>query len=306
MKRNYFIFLFIFVFIISGCTKENKEPPHIQKQETAFSGVKSKDGKINILIVGIDSRGEKSSRSDSIMIAQYDQKRQTVQVASIMRDSFVFIPTYKHGYHKINTAYFLGGPELLRKTIKENFHIDVEHYMAIDFDAFIKIVDLIAPEGIEVDIKQNIIEDMGLNLQPGIQRLHGKELLAYARFRHDNESDFGRVRRQQEILNALKDEFTSQTNHINGILQLTKTGQELLKYVDTDMNIGTILSLSGDVLLNQVKSIHTIRIPIKNSFEDKTYDYAGRVLDLDINKNRDALKQFFDGGSETKIEERNN
>lgn len=317
LKQRCFLFLALLLLLVSssGCNQEHipKQKKHSTNntidtppQHLPFHGVKSEKGKMNILIVGIDSRGEKHSRSDSIMIAQYDSIHQKVQVASIMRDCFVFIPTYKQKYNKINTAYFLGGPELLRQTIKDNFQIDVEHYVAIDFQGFIKIVDMVAPEGIEVDVKQTIIEDMNLDLQPGIQRLHGQELLAYARFRHDGESDFGRVRRQQEIITALKEEFTSQLNNFDGILRLTKTGQEVMDYVETDMPLSTVLTLSGEILFNQIKSIHTMRIPIQNSYEDKQYNHAGRVLDLDVGKNRDALKQFFNGGDETKVEEKEN
>jgi polyisoprenyl-teichoic acid--peptidoglycan teichoic acid transferase len=112
--------------------------------------VKEDIDQINILLLGIDSRGEEHSRTVTIMIAHYDAKNHQPKLVSIMRDSYVNIPG--HGKQKINAAYAFGGPELLRKTIKENFDIDVNYYAIVDFKGFPKVVDPIAPNGIEVDI----------------------------------------------------------------------------------------------------------------------------------------------------------
>ncbi|MBO9128823.1 LCP family protein [Bacillus sp. 165] len=262
-------------------------------KQVPFHGVKDKQGRLNILIVGVDSRGEKRSRSDAIMIAQYDPKSKKAKLVSIMRDSYVKIPNYSKEYNKINTSYYLGGADLLRQTIKENFGIDVEHFLAIDFKGFVKVVDMIAPEGIEVDMKKEIIADMGLNVEPGRQRLHGKELLAYARFRHDAESDFGRVKRQQEVLTALKDTFTNELSTLEGMFKLPGVGQELMNYIDTDMDFQTLIAIGGSVLLNPIAQIETMRIPLNASYEDIRYDHAGAVLELDFEKNKQALKEFL-------------
>lgn len=294
------IIVFCLVFFLTGCkTDKTQTPadPHANhtppQQNSPFQGVKSEQGQLNILVLGVDSRGEEQARSDSIMITQYDPKAKKVRIASIMRDSYVTIPNYSMNSNKINMAYYLGGPELLRKTIQQNFGIDVEHFVAIDFEGFVHVVDTIAPEGIEVNIKQQIIDDMGLALQPGRQRLHGKDLLAYARFRHDAESDFGRVKRQQEVLQALKDAFANKVSSLDGMFQLPGIGQELLKYVDTDMDIQTMLTVGGSLLLNPVEDVETIRIPVDAGYEDKFYEHAGAVLQLDFQKNKEALKEFF-------------
>lgn len=290
------IIIFCLVLFLTGCKTDTIQTPanHTQPlQNSPFQGVKSEQGQLNILVLGIDSRGEEQARSDSIMIAQYDPKAKKVRIASIMRDSYVTIPNYSMNSNKINMAYYFGGPELLRKTIQQNFGIDVEHFVAIDFEGFIHVVDTVAPEGIEVNIKQQIIDDMGLKLQPGRQRLHGKDLLAYARFRHDAESDFGRVKRQQEVLQALKDAFVNKVSSLDGMFQLPSIGQELLKYIDTDMDIQTMLTVGGSLLLNPIEDVETIRIPVNNGYEDKFYEHAGAVLQLDFPKNKEALKEFF-------------
>ncbi|GAA3330231.1 hypothetical protein GCM10020331_081970 [Ectobacillus funiculus] len=120
-----------------------------------------------------------------------------------------------------------------------------------------------------------------------------KDLLAYARFRHDAESDFGRVKRQQEVLQALKDTFVNKVSSLDGMFQLPGIGQELLKYIDTDMDMQTLLTVGGSLLLNPVEDVKTMRIPVDASYEDKFYEHAGAVLQLDFQKNKEALKRIF-------------
>ncbi len=104
-------------------------------------GVKDENGRINILLLGVDSRGEEKSRTDSMMIAQVDPKTNETKIVSLMRDMYVQIPGYK-GY-KLNTAFYLGGPELLRQTIKENFGIDVQYlWLQISKDLRNRLISL--------------------------------------------------------------------------------------------------------------------------------------------------------------------
>ncbi|MCI0767333.1 LCP family protein [Bacillus sp. TL12] len=273
------------IILLIGCEKANN--PH------SFHGVKQEKDVWNMLIIGSDSRGEQQARADTIMIAQYNKKENTAKLASIMRDSYVEIPSYDKKYNKINAAYYYGGPELLRKTIQHNLGIDVSHYVTIDFEAFVKIVDTVAPEGIDVNVTQTIIDDMGLHLQPGVQALHGKDLLKYARFRHDTESDFGRVKRQQEVLQALKQSFTDKIHSIDDILDLPIMAHKISPYVKTNLDIPTLLSLSNSIFRQPTTKIETMRIPIDNEYEPTLIEHAGSVLQIHPEKNKEAIQNFF-------------
>ncbi|MCL6158971.1 LCP family protein, partial [Enterococcus faecium] len=67
---------------------------------------------LNVALIGSDARSkDENGRSDSLMVAQYDQKTQQAKLISIMRDSYVDIPGY--GMDKINAAYSYGGVDLL-------------------------------------------------------------------------------------------------------------------------------------------------------------------------------------------------
>ncbi|MED3561730.1 LCP family protein [Bacillus xiapuensis] len=251
-----------------------------------FNGPEPQYGEINILLLGSDSRGEDHSRSDTLMIAHYNQKSHQLKLASIMRDTYVDVPG--HGKQKINAAFAFGGPELVRQTIKENFGIDINYYTVVDFDGFSKMVDIVAPKGIEVDIPYKMSYGIGMTLQPGKQVLHGKKLLGYVRFRHDRLSDFGRVERQQEALTKIKDQAVS----IHNLVQLPKLLGMADPYIDTNVDTGTMLSIGKGLITGNSEKMETLRIPVNNSYIDERAD-VGAVLKIDFEKNSQALKTFL-------------
>ncbi|WP_223590238.1 LCP family protein [Neobacillus bataviensis] len=258
-----------------------------EKVAKAFQGEDVKFGRINVLLLGSDSRGEEHSRTDSIMIAHYDQDTHQSKLISIMRDTYVNIPG--HGKQKINAAFAYGGPELLRQTIKENFDIDVNYYAIVDFEGFSKIADIIAPDGIEVDVPHEMTYGIGTTINPGKQTLHGDKLLGYVRFRHDKLSDFGRVQRQQEVISKLKD----QTLSIGSIIKLPKILGVIGPYVDTNLDTPTLFSLGKDLLTNQSNDLKTMRIPVDGSYTNEQFKNAGAVLSINLEQNKSALNEFL-------------
>ncbi|MCA1065380.1 LCP family protein [Rossellomorea sp. AcN35-11] len=262
-----------------------------------FNGKKDEHGKINILLLGSDTRGEEKSRTDTIMIAQYDPEQGEARLVSLMRDMYVDVPEY--GKHKLNTSYFLGGPELLRQTLKENFDVDVQYYALVDFKGFQKVVDVLAPNGIEMNVEKEMSTNINVTLEPGLQNLNGKELLGYARFRHDAEGDFGRVERQQEVIDALKDEMLS----LNGVSKIPKLMGTVSPFIETNIGSMDRISLAKEFVLNPVDDIETMRLPIDYSFENARYEGAGAVLDVDLEANTQALKDFLNGQEPKSYEE---
>lgn len=256
-----------------------------------FEGPEPQFGEINIMLLGSDARKDEDGRSDTLMIANYNQKTEKVKLVSIMRDTYVDIPGY--GMHKMNSAYTLGGPELVRQTIKENFDLDVHYYAMVDFNGFPKIADIIAPDGIEVDIPYTMSHGIYMTLHPGVQRLHGEQLLGYVRFRHDSQNDFGRVARQQEVLSKLKDEAVS----VHSLMNLPKLLGAADAYIDTNLDKMTMLSIGKGILDNKSEKIDTLRIPVDNSFKDSDVR-AGRVLEIDFDKNIEELNKFLEGSTE--------
>ncbi|KAB2338166.1 LytR family transcriptional regulator [Cytobacillus depressus] len=247
----------------------------------------------NFLLIGVDSRGEKDSRSDTIMLARYEPADKKMKLISLMRDSFVKIPDHPLHYSKLNHAYYLGGKDLLKRTVEENFGVKIDHMAIIDFNGFINMMDTIAPNGIDVVVTEAMIKDMNLQVKPGKQKLHGKDLLSYVRFRHDEMSDFGRVKRQQEVLISLKEQVINQFSTLEGIAKFPDIIKQAMQNVETDLKFDEAFSMGASFLLNPVNDIQTLRIPVANSFENKSYQHAGSVLQLDFHENEEAIKQFL-------------
>ncbi|MCC3648043.1 MULTISPECIES: LCP family protein [Cytobacillus] len=288
--------------ILSGCMSFQQKENNNARQETEI-GESEKVNKEpsaivnetkNFLLIGVDSRGEEDSRSDAIVLASYEPSGESIKLVSLMRDSYVKIPDYQYMYSKLNHAYYIGGKELLKDTIEQNFGVQIDHTAIIDFKGFTAMLDAIAPDGIEAEVSAAMIEDMGLDLEPGKQKLKGSDILSYVRFRHDGQSDFGRVDRQQEILIGLKDEVMNQFSSPAGLARFPEVISQAMKYVETDLKIEEALSLGVKFLMNPVNDIETLRVPVEDSYENKTYEHAGSVLQLDFEENSEALKQFLD------------
>ncbi|MCM3572485.1 LCP family protein [Mesobacillus subterraneus] len=282
----FMVGLFTIFQYIEGTYQAINQP--FQKAEAdSFQGEENTTEEVNVLLLGSDSRGEEGARTDSIMVAHYNPQTHKVKLISLMRDMYVNIP--EHGQQKLNAAYSFGGPELLRETIKLNLGLDIHHYAIVDFKGFVKAVDLLVPNGIEVDIPYEMSEGIGMTLEEGTQQLNGEELLGYVRFRQDRLSDFGRVQRQQEVVSKLKEEAVS----LNSVAKLPQLLDLLSTYVDTNVDTPTLLTIGKDILTNETGDIQTLRLPEDGSFENETYEGVGEVLEVDLDFNREALEEFL-------------
>ncbi|WP_042455186.1 LCP family protein [Neobacillus dielmonensis] len=252
-----------------------------------FEGQKDQYGDTNILLLGSDARGDEASRADTIMIAHYNEDKGTFKLTSIMRDSYVQIPGY--GKHKINSAFARGGPELMRQTIKQNFDIDLQYYAIVDFQGFVQLIDEAFPNGVEIDVEKKMTAYVDVPLQPGLQRLNGEEMLSYVRFRHDAVGDFGRVERQQKAVKAIGDQLAS----IQTVAKLPKLVGVVTPYINTNMDTSDMLFMAKDFFNDERGNVDTLRIPIDNSFTEKRVAKDGAVLDINLQKNKDALHEFI-------------
>lgn len=241
----------------------------------------------NILVLGSDTRGEEKSRTDTMMLVSWNKETDEVKVISFMRDIYADIPGYKST--KLNTAYFLGGVQLVKDTVTSMFGIPIHHYALIDFESFETLVDIVAPNGVEIDVEKDMSEKIGVTLKKGIHKLNGKELLGYARFRADKEGDFGRVARQQKVMEALKEEVFKPVN----VVHYPKFAGALQGYVQTDYSsaeeVKRVLSLaaSGGV------EIEKLTIPIEHSYQFSSYEGVGSVIEIDVEQNKKALSEFI-------------
>lgn len=241
----------------------------------------------NYLILGIDSRGEEQSRTDTMMILSWNRETNDMKLVSLMRDIYAEIPNYQS--YKLNTAYYLGGVQLLKDTITNMFDIPIHHYALIDFKNFESLIDIIAPNGVKMEVEKDMSENIDVQLKKGTYNLNGKELLGYARFRQDADGDFGRVERQQKVIEALKDQVIS----LSSIKNIPKLVGATQGYITTDVKNSDQLSTLLKVVAGGGVSIEKLTIPQKDAFRYKTYKHAGSVIELDLEKNKQVLHDFL-------------
>jgi LCP family protein required for cell wall assembly len=234
-------------------------------------------GPRTIILLGSDARyaDRKSGakpRSDTILLARVNPDTNSIAVMSIPRDLKVDIPG--HGSDKVNAAFELGGPRLTIRTVKGLFEkvtgqkFPVNNMLEVNFGTFRRAVDYIG--GVYVDIDRRYFNDNSggqnyatIDIQPGYQKLGGKDALDYVRFRH-TDNDLIRAARQQD--------FLSQARNMAGFKQLLSVGDRdklaraFSRYFEYDTNITRtqeIFSLArlGLFLAQQKPTVHKIAFP---------------------------------------------
>lgn len=256
------------------------------KSDIEFKGVEDQLGRVNILLLGVDTRGKEKSRTDTIMIAQYNPETKKSKLVSLMRDIYVDIPGHKK--NKLNAAYAFGETELLRKTIKENFDVDLQYYAIIDFKGFAKTIDIAFPKGVEIDVEQKMSKGIDMTLKPGVQQLNGDQLLGYVRWRGGPDSDFGRVKRQQKVMQILADKMAS----VQGVFKLPRMIGTIQPYIQTNLSYANLLGMGTSFVSNSNQDIQKLMIPIDGTAKDARHS-VGLVLEIEMEKNKEALKAFL-------------
>ena len=255
----------------------------------------------NIAILGIDSDTDNIGRSDCILIATLDTEHNKIKLSSIIRDSYVTIPT-RPEKDKINHAYAFGGPELTLQTLNNNFALDITQFVSVNLSSFPKVIDSI--DGISLDITddelsyintyiQSLNESNGTNSPPitesGIQNVDGTQALAYARIRYTDGGDFERSHRQRIVIEQLFKKFQDIP-----VIKYPNVLDALLPLINTNISGSEILSLCFD--LSSLKNYKIIeeRFPKDEDAEGRSingiYYY---VFDEDITKQK--IHEFIYG-----------
>ncbi|MDT2457113.1 LCP family protein [Enterococcus avium] len=263
--------------------KTDSSMPKMETQE--FNGTASENGTKNILLLGSDTRDNISGRSDSMMVLQVDGRGKP-KLVSFMRDMYVNIPGV--GENKLNAAYAYGGADLVRQTLKENFGIDCRYYAMVDFQTFEKGVDALFPRGVQIDAEKDMSAYIDEPITQGPQRMNGHTLLNYARFRMDEEGDFGRVRRQQKVMQAVFGQLKNPLVLLRGPYAAGK----IWGYLSTDMPntfvLGNLFNFA-----KAVGGIERLTLPVDGSWSYIDTANAGSALAVDTAQNAQAVQDFL-------------
>ncbi len=226
--------------------------------------------RVTVLLIGVDDASLGAARTDTMMLASFDPRSGEAAVVSIPRDTRVEIPG-RSGYHRINTAYSLGGPDLTVRTVERLLGIDIDHYLVVDFASFARFIDLLG--GVEVEIDRPMRYDdyaqgLHIDLKPGRQVLTGEQALQYVRFRADGLGDValvdpvrevydGRVKRQLEFVRRV----AARAMGIEAIPRLPQLVPELIAMVDTDIGIDRALALAVSARNLDLERLETAVLP---------------------------------------------
>jgi polyisoprenyl-teichoic acid--peptidoglycan teichoic acid transferase len=250
----------------------------------------------NILLIGCDSRQAGGlGRSDAMIILSINTRNKKIVLTSLLRD--IYLKIQDHNNNRLNAAYAYGGADLLIHTIEENFKIDIDTYLSIDFYAFIDVVDFINGVTLEVTeedipIINYYIEEINLHngeeesndllIQAGSHILNGKQTLGYVRNRY-NGTDFKRTARQrivlEQIFNKIKD--------LN-LIELKKLSDSVLPQVTTNLSESKMISLLLSFPIYKDYEIVQWSIPMVDTYSFLTINHMS-VIQIDFTKNLEEL-----------------
>jgi polyisoprenyl-teichoic acid--peptidoglycan teichoic acid transferase len=228
--------------------------------------------RFTMILAGLDRRPGETGlgfRTDTMMLVSIDPVTGAIGILSIPRDLYVQVPGYTE-LQRINTPMVFGesrqpgyGPTLLQQTVQLNLGIRVHDYVAVDFQAFIDIVDLIGGIDITIDYTINDAQypNMSYGYDPfylpaGTHHLDGYDALRFARTRHGS-SDIQRAERQQQAIFAIRNRILNLDMIPQLLVQAPAIWNTMSDNVYTGLSLEQVIQLglySKDIDLGNIKT----------------------------------------------------
>lgn len=279
---------FVLVFVLAVSVDYTKVD--LDKNEYISQSELSSSRQVtNILFLGVDDEAGGVSRSDSMILVSVDYKHGKIKLTSFLRDSWVEIPS-KGKKAKLNASYAYGGPQLVVDTIEYNFHVDIDHYVMVDFEMFTQIIDELG--GIEVDVTEKEAKFIRnttrhKDMESGEVTLDGAQALVYCRIRK-LDSDYMRTARQRKVISALIKKVTK-----TDIGTLVETVQTVFPLIQTDMNEAELTGLAFKAGIGVLAfDIQQTRAPIDEHMKASTVN--GQWVEiLELENVREYIYDFI-------------
>lgn len=244
---------------------------------------------LNFLIIGSDSRGSDRGRSDTLMLMHIPSNRNSVNLISIPRDSWV--PIEGHGVSKINAAYSWGGAPLAVTTVQNLLGIRINHVVITDFEGFNNTIEVLG--GVDV---YNARESSahGYEWPAGhITLSTGEEAQRYVRQRHGlPNGDFDRSERQRSVATGIIKKLTSAgviTNPGKFRNALTTLGPNFT--VDEGLTNEVIMETGKEVGLKGADNIRSLLLPTDGFGRSEGGASYVKLDDAGVQKLSTALQQ---------------
>lgn len=209
---------------------------------------------LNVLLIGEDTRDEEitdeDTRADSAIIVSINIDTSEITLTSVLRDSYCYYEVTEGDeesgrYGKINEAMMYGGIDCYIRAVENNFKINIDNYVIVNFDSFESIIDTLG--GITVEMTQAEISEINnhqsryggvtIDAQPGLVDLNGEQALAFCRIRKI-DSDNARADRQKTVLLQIFQKMSGAST-----VKSLEVANSLLPYVKTGFSKSEIIDI---------------------------------------------------------------
>lgn len=241
----------------------------------------------SVLLLGVDTGAlgrTYKGRSDSMMVATVNANNNKTTLVSLERDTYATI--VGHGTEdKINHAYAFGGAGMSMDTVSNLLDIPIDHYIVINMEGIQQLVDAVGGVDVNNSLKFDYSQDgKTYNYDIGKIHLEGMKALGYLRMRYDDpEGDYGRQRRQREVVTAIAKKVLS----LDGVTQYKALLDAMEDNVLTDLTFDQMKQIALDYR-DAFKNIDTQQLKGTGFIQDGV-SYQ-RVSEEDLKAMQDQLK----------------
>ena len=264
--------------------------------------VEHKTGYLNVALFGVDSREAslgKGTRSDTIMIASLNQETGEVKISSVYRDTI--LQQSDGTYNKANASYSFGGVEEAVALLNKNLDLNIEHYVAVNFNAMIDVIDTLG--GLDIELTEEEVKYTNMYCDEtavvtgrpfeedlvgaGVHHLDGVQATSFCRIRYTKGDDFKRTERQRFVIEKIVEKLQAAN-----LATINKIADDVFAEVGTNFTLPEILSYAKDF------KKYTLGETTGFPFNKSTGTLSGigsSVLPTDLAGDVQQLHQFFFG-----------
>ena len=257
---------------------------------------------MNVALFGVDSREAslgKGTRSDTIMIASLNQETGEVKISSVYRDTI--LQQSDGTYNKANAAYSFGGVEEAVALLNKNLDLNIEHYVAVNFNAMIDVIDTLG--GLDIELTEEEVKYTNMYCDEtavvtgrpfeedlvgaGVHHLDGVQATSFCRIRYTKGDDFKRTERQRLVIEKIVEKLQAAN-----LATINKIADDVFAEVGTNFTLPEILSYAKDF------KKYTLGETTGFPFNKSTGTLSGigsSVLPTDLAGDVQQLHQFFFG-----------
>lgn len=251
-----------------------------------------------IYISGIDQYGNVNSvrgRSDVNQLMVINPKTHHILIANTPRDYYVQLAGTTGLRDKLTHAGIYGIEKSI-STIENLYGIDINHYIRINFDTLIKVVDVLGGVDIYSEKAFQPWTNSHVYINQGNIHLNGTEALAYARERKTYvDGDHHRGRNQQQIIEAIISKLTDTNTFLSKYNSILKTLEGSFQTdMDTSLITGFIKYQLDKMPSWKVDSVSVNGYSSWNYTYSMGYNYYLWVMEPDWNSVNDIKNKILE------------